>query len=235
MPAAATTQRQAIAEYREQLRQELAVLHTRSHRPPAIASRSRAACSPCPTAPPPRPDRRGDPRLPKPQPVLGRLPYDPNHLEDPICWAVSRTYDDLAPSPDAPERQAERCNNCPKNVFGSAPNRKAKSLPEFEAPGDRAARRHAGDGADDPVREPHRDQRVRELRDRACRERREDAGRGGHAYRVRPDVGFPVAGFGKPKPLTDKQLAVMMALRAKAQPMLDLDGLGTRAEGDVPW
>jgi hypothetical protein len=29
MPAAATTQRQAIAEYREALRQELAALHTR--------------------------------------------------------------------------------------------------------------------------------------------------------------------------------------------------------------
>jgi hypothetical protein len=53
----------------------------------------------------------------------------------------------------------------------------------------------------------------------------------------KPDVGLPVLVFGKPKPLTDKQLAVMMALRAKAQPMLDLDGLGTRAraEGDVPW
>jgi hypothetical protein len=54
-------------------------------------------------------------------------PYDPNHLEDPICWAVSRTYDDLAPSPDAPSGRPSAATICPRNVFGSAPNRKARA------------------------------------------------------------------------------------------------------------
>jgi hypothetical protein len=51
----------------------------------------------------------------------------------------------------------------------------------------------------------------------------------------KPDTDFPTLVFGKPKPMTDKQLAVMMALRAKAQPALDLQGLGTRTTGEVPW
>ena len=234
MPAAATAQRQVIAEYREVLRQELAVLHTRVA-PPAgnrISLKGRVFTMPDGSI------HTG----PIAAVILDwrshnqywAVPYDPNRLEDPICWAVSRTYEDLAPSPDSPERQAERCNNCPRNIFGSAPNRKAKAC--------RNSRRLAIVPPDatletapmlldaSPTAISVFESYLLGL-----------AADGKMPVEVithiafDPALDFPSLRFGKPKPLTDKQLAVMMALRAKAQPALDLQGLGTKAEGDVPW
>jgi hypothetical protein len=231
----AAVQRQQIAEYREQLRRELAVLHTRVA-PPAgnrISLRGRVFTMP-----------DGSTHLgPIAAVILNwrshnqywAVPYDPNRLEDPICWAVSRTYDELAPSPDAPERQAERCNNCPKNVFGSAPNRKAKSC--------RNSRRLA---IVPPDATPETEPMILSASPTAISAFESyviglAASEGKLPVEVvthiafKPDAEYPTLVFGKPKPLTDKQLAVMMTLRAKAQPMLDLEGLGLRAEGDVPW
>ena len=235
MPAAATTQRQAIAEYREVLRQELAVLHTRIA-PPAgnrISLKGRVFTMPDGSV------HAG--------PIAAVIldfrshnqywaaPYDPNHLEDPICWAVSRTYEDLAPSPDAPERQAERCNNCPKNVFGSAPNGKARACRNSRrlaiVPPDATLDTEPMILSASPTAISAFESYVIGLA----------ASEGKMPVEVvtliafKPDAEYPTLVFGKPKPLTDKQLAVMMALRAKSQHMLDLDGLGTRGEGDVPW
>ena len=235
MPAAATTQRQAIAEYREVLRQELAALHTRIA-PPAgnrISLRGRVFNMPDGST--------------NPGPIAAVIldfrshnqywaaPYAPNHLEDPICWAVSRTYEDLSPSPDAPERQAERCNNCPRNIFGSAQNRKSKAC--------RNSRRLA---IVPPDATPETEPMILSASPTAISAFESyvlglAASEGKMPVEVvthiafKPDAEYPSLVFGKPKPLTDKQLAVMMALRAKSQPMLDLQGLGTRAEGDVPW
>ena len=235
MPALAAAQRQAIAEYRQQLRQELAVLHTRVA-PPAgnrISLKGRMFNMPDGST--------------HPGPIAAvildfrshnqywAVPYDPNRLEDPICFAVSRTYDDLAPSPDAPERQADRCNNCPRNIFGSAPNRKAKAC--------RNSRRLA---IVPPDATPDAEPMILSASPTAISAFESfviglAASEGKMPVEVvthiafKPDAEYPSLVFGKPKPLTDKQLAVMMALRAKAQPALDLQRLGTRGEGDVPW
>jgi hypothetical protein len=161
-------------------------------------------------------------------------PYDPDRLEDPICWAVNRTYDALAPSPESVETQAERCAFCPKNVFGSAPNRKAKAC--------RNARRLAIVPPDatletDPMiltTSPTAISAFESYVLGLATEGKMPVEVVSHIA-FKPDADYPTLVFGKPKPLTDKQLAVMMALRAKAQLALDLQGLGTRAEGDVPW
>lgn len=235
MPALAAAQRQAVAEYREQLRQELATLHTRIA-PPAgnrISLKGRVFTMPDGST--------------HPGPIAAVIldwrahnqfwpaPYDPNRLEDPICWSVSRTYDDLAPSPDAPERQAERCNNCPKNVFGSAPNGKARAC--------RNSRRLA---IVPPDATPDTEPMILSASPTAISAFESyviglAASEGKMPVEVvtlitfKPDAEYPTLVFGKPKPLTDKQLAVMMKLREKAQPGLDLQGLGTKPEGDVPW
>jgi hypothetical protein len=223
MPAAATTQRQAIAEYRQQLREELAVLHTRV----APAAGNRISLKGRVFTMPDGSVHTG----PIAAVILDwrshnqfwPVAYDPNRLEDPICWAVSRTYDELAPSPDAPERQAERCNNCPKNVFGSAPNGKARAC--------RNSRRLAIVPPDATLEtEP------------MILSASPTAIAGFESYLLGlategkmpvevvtliafdPASDFPSLRFGKPKPLTDRQLNVMMGLRAKAQLALDMTG-----------
>ena len=235
MPAIAAAQRQQIAAYRDQLRQELASLHTRVA-PPAgnrISLRGRVFTMP-----------DGSTHTGPIAAVIldfrshnqyWAAPYDPNHLEDPICWAVSRTYEDLAPSPDAPERQAERCNSCPKNVFGSAPNRKARACRNSRrlaiVPPDATFETEPMILSASPTAISAFESYVIGL---AASEGKMPVEVVTHIA-FKPDTDFPTLVFGKPKPLTDKQLTVMMALRAKAQRLLDLDGLGTRGEGDVPW
>jgi hypothetical protein len=235
MPAIAAAQRQQIAAYRDQLRQELASLHTRVA-PPAgnrISLKGRVFTMPDGST---NPGPIGAVILDfRAHNQYWAAPYDPNHLEDPICWSISRTYEDLSPSPDALERQAERCNNCPKNVFGSAPNRKARACRNSRrlaiVPPDATLETEPMILSASPTAISAFESFVIGLA----------ASEGKLPVEVvtlmtfKPDVDYPSLVFGKPKPLNDKQLAVMMALRAKAQPMLDLDGLGTRAEGDVPW
>jgi hypothetical protein len=48
--------------------------------------------------------------------------YDANNPSTPICFAFSETEDDLKPHPDSPEPQAESCDVCPNNVWGSDPD-----------------------------------------------------------------------------------------------------------------
>lgn len=47
--------------------------------------------------------------------------YDPNNPTSPHCFALGETDDDLKPHPDSAEPQAESCEKCPLNVWGSDP------------------------------------------------------------------------------------------------------------------
>jgi hypothetical protein len=47
--------------------------------------------------------------------------YDPNNPQPPICYALSETDDDLKPHPDCAKPQADTCEVCPNNVWGSDP------------------------------------------------------------------------------------------------------------------
>jgi hypothetical protein len=47
--------------------------------------------------------------------------YDPNNPQPPICYAMSETDDDLKPHADSAKPQAESCEVCPNNVWGSDP------------------------------------------------------------------------------------------------------------------
>lgn len=52
-------------------------------------------------------------------------PYDPKNPAPPACFARGRTPKDLAPSKNSPNIQADDCQNCPMNEFGSSGNGKA--------------------------------------------------------------------------------------------------------------
>ncbi len=234
MPAIAAAQRQAIAEYREALRQELAALHTRIAPPTGnrISLRGRVFTMPDGST--------------NPGPIAGVIldfrnynaywdaPYNPQQLTDPVCFALSREFDALAPHPESPKPQAERCAACPKNVFGSASNGKAKLCKNSRrlaiVPPDATLETAPMLLDASPTAISAFEGYLLGL-----------AADGKMPVEVvthiafKPDTDYATLVFGKPKPLTDKQLAVMVGLRAKAQPMLDLQGLGTRAEGDVPW
>jgi hypothetical protein len=223
MPAAATTQRQALAEYREALRQELATLHTRIA-PPAgnrISLRGRVFTMP---------DGSTDPG------PIGAVildfrnynaywdtPYNPNQLVDPVCFALSREFGDLAPSADASNPQAEHCAVCPRNVFGSAANGKAKSCRNARrlaiVPPDATLETEPMIVTTSPTAISAFESYVLGL-----------ATEGKMPVEVvtliafKPDTDYPTLVFGKPKPLTDKQLGIMMKLREKAQLALDMTG-----------
>lgn len=48
------------------------------------------------------------------------VPYTPNEVVPPDCYAFGRTIADLAPESDSPDRQSDNCAKCPMNAFGSA-------------------------------------------------------------------------------------------------------------------
>lgn len=47
-------------------------------------------------------------------------PFTPQQPIPPVCFAHGKNLSELAPSPEAPEKQAEKCSSCPMNQFGSA-------------------------------------------------------------------------------------------------------------------
>jgi hypothetical protein len=47
--------------------------------------------------------------------------FDPNNPQPPICYALSENDEDLKPHPDSAKPQAESCEACPNNVWGSDP------------------------------------------------------------------------------------------------------------------
>jgi hypothetical protein len=48
-------------------------------------------------------------------------PFDPNKPENPVCFALSLTGDDMVPHDDSPDKQSETCSGCPMNEWGSDP------------------------------------------------------------------------------------------------------------------
>lgn len=45
--------------------------------------------------------------------------YDPNNIVPPVCFAIGNNPKTLVPSPNSTNRQAESCDKCPMNAFGS--------------------------------------------------------------------------------------------------------------------
>jgi hypothetical protein len=55
--------------------------------------------------------------------------YDPNDKQPPDCYAFAEDADDpdMAPHPQASNKQADKCSECEKNVFGSAKTGRGKA------------------------------------------------------------------------------------------------------------
>lgn len=52
--------------------------------------------------------------------------WDPKNPEGPICWAIDRVLDKMAPSDNAPAKQTKgNCKECPMNEWGSSGDGKA--------------------------------------------------------------------------------------------------------------
>ena len=47
--------------------------------------------------------------------------YNPQKVEAPSCFAISKDRDDLKPSKNCSDPQCEQCEGCPHNEWGSAP------------------------------------------------------------------------------------------------------------------
>lgn len=54
-------------------------------------------------------------------------PFVDGEFSAPKCQAVGREQDDLVPTDDVEDKQSDACLGCPKNEFGSAPNKKGKA------------------------------------------------------------------------------------------------------------
>ncbi len=53
--------------------------------------------------------------------------YDPQNIVPPDCFAFGKIIDDMKPDDLSPDKQSDLCKTCPQNVFGSAPNGRAKA------------------------------------------------------------------------------------------------------------
>lgn len=51
--------------------------------------------------------------------------YDPKNIQPPVCFAVGMNPKDMTPVEDSPKLQAENCQICPMNQFGSDGDGKA--------------------------------------------------------------------------------------------------------------
>lgn len=52
-------------------------------------------------------------------------PYDPDNAQVPACYSL----DSDEPHPDSPDPQADKCMNCAKNKWGTAPARPGSNVP----------------------------------------------------------------------------------------------------------
>ena len=48
--------------------------------------------------------------------------YDPTKIVGPDCYAIGNPGSVIAPTANVPNKQADKCEGCPKNEWGSAPN-----------------------------------------------------------------------------------------------------------------
>ncbi len=46
--------------------------------------------------------------------------YDPDNKQPPVCYAFGRNDKEMAPHPESPEPQSEKCSTCKWNQFGTA-------------------------------------------------------------------------------------------------------------------
>jgi len=53
--------------------------------------------------------------------------FDPDNPQPPVCYALGREEDELAPHPDSAHPQSDKCDGCPMNEFGTADNGKGKA------------------------------------------------------------------------------------------------------------
>lgn len=53
--------------------------------------------------------------------------FDPDQPISPVCYAYGQSKDEMGPHDDAEEKQAERCEGCPQNEFGSADKGRGKA------------------------------------------------------------------------------------------------------------
>ena len=53
--------------------------------------------------------------------------WDPENPSPPVCFAVAKTADGLAPHESSPKPQADSCKDCPHNQFGTADTGKGKA------------------------------------------------------------------------------------------------------------
>jgi len=54
-------------------------------------------------------------------------PYDPQNPTAPDCFAIAKNLNEMAPHAEASDPQADACQGCPLNEFGSAPNGRGKA------------------------------------------------------------------------------------------------------------
>ena len=53
--------------------------------------------------------------------------YDPDNPASPVCYAFGTDEDTMGPHEESPDPQAEKCAECPHNVFGSADRGRGKA------------------------------------------------------------------------------------------------------------
>lgn len=53
--------------------------------------------------------------------------YDPDDVKSPVCFAFGKTEEELRPHPDSEKPQAEQCQGCEHNQWGSAAKGKGKA------------------------------------------------------------------------------------------------------------
>lgn len=53
--------------------------------------------------------------------------YDPSNPSPPVCFALGKKADELAPPEELKTKQADKCSECPMNVFGTAEQGRGKA------------------------------------------------------------------------------------------------------------
>lgn len=224
MSASAAATSTAIASFRDKLRAELATLTDRTAPPSGNRIGLKGKIFSLPdgtTSPGPLACVILDWRIDH---EYYDKPYNSQNPVPPVCWALSPQNAGLTPSERAPKPQAETCAGCEKNKFGSAATGKGKACKNMRriavVPADATAETEPMLLFASPTATGIFDSYVTGLA----------AGDEGQSslevithVAFKADTDYPTLVFGKPVPLSDEKLGIMMTLRAKAQAMLDAE------------
>ncbi len=220
MPAASPNK--AIANYREQLKKELAGLRDRVPAPSGNKISLKGKVFTLPdgsTNPGPMAAIILDWR------ILHEYytgVYDANKPSSPACWALNAEVTGLTPSKRVESPKAPSCAECPMNVFGSAATGRGKACKNQRrlaiVPVDATADTEPMILTVSPTGLKNFDNYVNGL----------GSGDDGKLpiqmvtqIAFNPKEAYPTLVFGAPEPLDDERLGVMMTLRDKAQSALD--------------